>query len=87
MGHNFAGIQKKMLALPCPRPRPDALPEPGGSGRTWGGAGLRNLAFLISVLRLHLLTVYLCLTWGPLQKLCVPSVPRDQTVHKAGPGG
>ena len=33
-----------MLALPCPRPRPDALPEPGGSGRTWCGAGLSNLA-------------------------------------------
>ena len=49
-----------MLALPCPRPRPDALPEPGGSGRTWGGAGLRNLAFLVSVLRPHLLTY----VWG-----------------------
>ena len=53
-------ILKKMLALPCPRPRPDALPEPGGSGRTWGGAGLGNLAPLIPVLRPHILTY----AWG-----------------------
>ena len=28
-----------MLALPCPRPRLDALPGPVGAGRAWGGAG------------------------------------------------
>ena len=59
-GNDSMASEKKMLALPCPRPRPDALPEPGGSGRTWGGAGLRNLAFLVSVLRPHPLTYI----WG-----------------------
>ena len=40
----------------CPQPRPNALPGPGGPGRTWGGAGQGNLAFLIAILRSHLLT-------------------------------
>ena len=27
------------------------------------------------------------ITWGQLWKLCVPPLPRDETVHKADPGG
>ena len=29
-----------ILALPCPRPRPNALPGPRGPGRTWGRRGV-----------------------------------------------
>ena len=47
---------KNVLALSCPRPRPDAVPGPVGPGRTWGSAGQNHLTLLVSILRPHLLT-------------------------------
>ena len=44
-----------MLALSCPRPRPNALPGPVGPGRAWGGAGQNYLPLFVSVLLSHLL--------------------------------
>ena len=74
-----------MLALSCPRPRPNALPGPVGPGRAWGGAGQHYLPLFVSVLRPHLLTYIWC--WSRCLGRCHRVLPLLCSSHHASSPG